>query len=266
MTGREMDCRETREVLEEYRRGELAAEAAAPVEAHLARCASCRRLREETDRLAGLIRTLPRTPAPPALAHAVRGLDRPRRGVTGWLARPWVAAAVAAILVAAVLVPWVQFRGRRADDPVERLLQGGVAEHTRILLQLQALAGEVADPESAFARVRSLTDVELPPVFAGDAELTLLQARPTVIANRKAAAVVLRDPAWFITTYFALPGQDLPMPSEGRVQIEQYKPYMRQLSGFHVIYWKQGEYAYVMVSDLDEPGTRQLFLKMRKAL
>lgn len=261
-----MDCRETREVLEEYRRGELAAEAVAPVEAHLARCAACRRLREETDRLAGLIRALPRTPVPPGLARAVRGLDRPRRGVTGWLARPWVAAAVAAVLVAAVLAPWVQFRERRGDDPVERLLQGGVAEHTRILLQLQALTGEVADPESALARVRSLTDVELPPVFAGDAELTLLQARPTVIANRKAAAVVLRDPSRSITTYFALPGQDLPMPSEGRVQIEQYKPYMGRLSGFHVVYWKQGEYAYLMVSDLDDPGTRRLFLKMRKAL
>ena len=184
-----------------------------------------------------------------------------------WLGRPWVAAALAAVVVAAVLAPWVQVRPRRGEDPLERLLQSGVMEHTRILLQLQTMAAEVGDPQSAFARVHSLTDVQLPPAFAGDAEMTLLQTRPTVLANRKAAAVVLRDPAWFITTYFAVPGKDLPPPPEaGRVKIETYRPYMRQMEGFNLVYWKQGEYAYLMVSDRDDPGTRQLYLKMRKAL
>ena len=263
-----MDCHDAWEVLEEYRRGELDPAVAGVVEAHLRTCPSCRRLREAADAVTSLIRTLPRTPAPAGLARAVRGLGQPKRaGVTGWLGRPWVAAAVAAAVVAAVLAPWVQLPGRRAgEDPVERLVQAGVAEHTRILLQLHTLAADVSDPESVFAQVRSLTDVQLPPAFAGNAELTLLQARPTVIASRKAAAVVLRDPAWFITTYFALSGRDLPMPNQGRVQIEQYKPYMRQMEGFTVVYWKQGEYAYLMVSDLDDPGTRQLFLKMRKNL
>jgi anti-sigma factor RsiW len=235
------------------------------VEAHLLACPLCRRAREEADALAALVRTLPRKHAPAGLARAVRRLDR-RRGLVGWLGRPWVAAALAAMVVAAVLAPWVEWPGQRRDDVFERLLQGGIAEHARILLQLQAMAGEVSDPESAFARVRSLTDVQIPPAFAGTADLTLLQARPTMIANRKAAAVVLRDSGWSITTYFALPGRDLPMPSKGRVQIEQYRPFMRQLEGFNVVYWKQGEYAYLMVSGRDDPGTRQLFLTMRKAL
>jgi len=262
-----VDCHDAWEVLEEYRRGELDPGVAAAVEAHLRGCPSCRRLREGADAVSTLIRTLPRSPAPAGLARAVRLLDRPQRGgIAGWLRRPWVAAALAAVLVAAVLAPWVEFRGRRVEDPIERLLQAGVAEHTRILLQLHTLAADVSDPDSVFAQVRSLTDVQLPRAFAGSAEMTLLQARPTVIANRKAAAVVLRDPGWFITTYFALPGRDLPMPTERRVQIEQYRPYMREVDGFNVVYWKQGEYAYVMVSDLDDPGTRQLFLKMRKNL
>jgi anti-sigma factor RsiW len=262
-----VDCHDTWEVLEEFRRGELDPGVAAAVEAHLQGCPACRRLREGADAVSGLVRTLPRRPAPAGLARAIRQLEQPRRGgVAGWLGRPWVAAAVAALLVAAVLAPWVEFRGRRAEDPIERLLQAGVAEHTRILLQLHTLAADVSDPDSVFAQVRSLTDVEVPRAFAGSAELTLLQARPTVIANRKAAAVVLRDPAWFITTYFALSGRGLPMPNDRRVQIEQYRPYMRTVEGFNVIYWKQGEYAYVMVSDLDDPGTRLLFLKMRKNL
>ena len=114
--------------------------------------------------------------------------------------------------------------------------------------------------------MRSLTDIQLPPAFAGDAELQLVAARPTVIANRKVAAAVLSDKTQSVTTYFAVPGKDLPMPSERRVQIEQYRPYMRRANGFHVVYWKQGDLVYLMVTDLDDPHARQLFLRMRKAL
>jgi anti-sigma factor RsiW len=261
-----MDCHETRDVLEEYRRGELAPDAAAGVAAHLRGCPRCRALHAESEALAARIRELPRPAAPARLAGALRRLDRRRwPAPVAWLGRPWVAAGVAAILVAGLLAPWVQFRGR-VDDTFERVLQGAVTEHTRILLQLQTLPGDVADPASAFAAVRSLTDVQIPWAFAGDADLTLMEARPTVIASRKAAAVVLRDRAWFITSYFALPGQDLPMPKEGRVQLGDYRPYMREVNGFTVIYWKQGEYAYVMISDLDAPRCQSLFIKMRKAL
>jgi hypothetical protein len=64
-----------------------------------------------------------------------------------------------------------------------------------------------------------------------------------------------------------MPGKDLPAPPEkGRVQIETYRPYMQQIDGFNVIYWKQGEYAYLMVSDLDRSRCQKLFLKMRKGI
>ncbi len=261
-----LDCQATREALEEHRRGELPADAVRPIEAHLSQCEQCRALRDEADRLAALVRGLPRTPAPPGLARRVAALGRSPGRARGWLGRPWTVAAATAAVVALALSPWLQFRPRPEDDPVERFLQAALAEHTRILLQLQAATADVPDPDTALATVRSLTDIQIPPAFAGNDELTLIAARPTVIANRKAAAVVLRDRAWFITTYFAASGTDLAMPSRGRVQIEQYKPFMRQANGFSVIYWKQGEYAYVMVSDLDDPRSRQLFLKMRKSL
>lgn len=261
-----MDCQETRESLEEFRRGELDPTAASAVEAHLQRCQDCRRLHQDEGALAALVRGLVRVPAPAALHHRLRRLEKSRPRPLEWIARPWVTAAAAAVVVAVVLSPWLSFRPTQPDDPLERLLQGGLTEHTRILLQLQAAASDVPDPASAFATVRSLTDVELPSAFAGDDELTLIATRPTVIGNRKAAAVVLRDSSWFITTYFAVHGKDLPMPETGRVQIETYKPYMRRADGFNLIYWKQGDYAYLMVSDLDDPRSRQLFLKMRKSV
>lgn len=259
-------CQHTQDNLEEYRRGELPADAVRTVEAHLAECAACRRLRESDEALAAVIRALPRTPAPTALRLRIAKADRRRRGLIGWLGRPWVAAAAAALVVALTMSPWVRFRAESPPDPVEALISSGVTEHKRILLQLQGFGGEVRDAAAAFAVVRALTDIQLPPVFGGDEELQLVAARPTVIANRKAAAAVLSYKAQSVTTYFAVPGKDLPMPSERRVQIEQYKPYMRQVNGFHVVYWKQGDLAYLMVTDLDDPHARQLFLRMRKAL
>ena len=56
------------------------------------------------------------------------------------------------------------------------------------------------------------------------------------------------------------------MPTEGRVQIEQYRPYMREVNGFNVVYWKQKDLAYLMVTEVDQEGSKKLYLTMRKAL
>jgi putative zinc finger protein len=261
-----MDCHEAREVFEEHRRRELSPDRAEAVEAHLAGCPACRALWAREKAVAGLVRALPRSAAPPTLARQIRGLGARRRGIVGWLGRPWVAAAVAAIVVAAVLVPWLRRPAERPVDVVEALIQSGVAEHRRILLELEVLPPAVDDPDALFARVRSVADVELPKIFAGSGELRLLIAKPTLLASRKTAAAALRYPTSPITTYFILRGKDLPMLEKGRVQIEQYRPHMREVNGFNVVYWKQQDMAYIMVSGLDREGCQKLYLKMRKAL
>jgi hypothetical protein len=196
----------------------------------------------------------------------VRALGGPPGPLLRWLGRPWAAAALAAVLVAAVLAPWVRFGPDSAGDPLEALIQSGVAEHRRILLQLEMAPTDVQDPEQLFARIGSVAEVPVPKVFAGAGELRLLTARPTVLGSRKSAAAALRYPTSPVTTYFVLLGKDLPMPEDGRVQIEQYRPYMRQVNGFNVVYWKQADLAYLMVSGLDREGCQKLFLKMRRAL
>ena len=102
-------------------------------------------------------------------------------------------------------------------------------------------------------------------ILAGTGELRLLAAKPTLLESRKTAAAALRDATSSVTTYFILPGKDLPMPSEGRVQIEQYRPHMRQVNGFNVVYWKQKDMAYLMVSGLDREGCQKLYLTTRRA-
>ena len=261
-----MDCHQTRELLEEYRRRELDPERARAVEAHLAGCPTCRASLAREETVARLVQALPRSPAPASLARQIRALDTRRRGVTGWVGRPWIAAAVAAVLVAAVLVPWLRRPAERPGDVVDSIIQSGVAEHRRILLDLQATPREIGDPTDLFHRVWTVTSVEIPPVFAGTDELHLVAARPTILASRKTAAATMRykDPP--DTTYFLFPGADLPMPNEGRVQIEQYRPYMREVSGYNVVYWKQKDMAYLMVSGLSKEECQRLYLKVRRAL
>jgi anti-sigma factor RsiW len=261
-----MDCHATRDLLEEYRRGELGPDRARAVEAHLRACPACQGLHAADDALAALLRSLPRTPAPAALARQVRALGQTRSGVRHWLARPAVAAALAALAVAAVLAPWARWSLQRRPDAVDLLIQSGVSEHRRILLEVEAGLSSVPDAEATFRRVYEVTDVPLAKAFAGSGDLRLVAARPTLLASRKTAAATLRYKAAPVTTYFVLDGKDLPMPAEGRVQIDRYRPYMRQADGFNVIYWKQGDLAYLMVSGLDREGCQKLFLKMRQAL
>ena len=261
-----MDCRQAREVVEEYRRRELDPDRARAVEAHLEGCPACRAILAREEAVSTLVGALPRLPAPPTLVRQVRALGVRRRGVPGWLGRPWVAAAVAAVVVAAVLAPWLRRPAERPTDIVDTLIQSGVAEHRRILLDLEAVPREIGDPDVLFQRVRSVTAVELPKVLAGTDGLRLVAVRPTLLASRKTAAATLRYETSPDTTYFVLLGTDLPMPAEGRVQIEQYRPHMRTVNGFNVIYWKQKDLAYLMVSGLDREGCQKLYLKVRRAL
>lgn len=261
-----MDCHQTREILEEYRRRELDPERARAVEAHLAGCPACRAMLAREETVARLVHALPRSSAPPMLVSQIRALEGRRRGVPGWLGRPWVAAAIAAVLVLAVLTPWLRRPAPRPEDAVDAIIQSGVAEHRRILLDLQVTPREIADPAELFQRVSSVTSVELPKVFAGTDELHLVAARPTLLASRKTAAATMRYKASPDTTYFIFPGADLPMPNEGRVQIEGYRPHMREVNGYNVVYWKQKDMAYLMVSALDKEECQRLYLKVRKAL
>ena len=259
-----MNCHQARDLFEEHRRRELAPDTARAVTAHLETCPACQPLWARDEALIALIRTLPRPPAPPGLASQVRALGAPRHGIGAWLGRPWVAAALAALFVAALLAPWLR-PAERPEDVVDALIRSGVAEHRRILLELEAGQSAVDDPDALFARVRSVVEVELPKILAGTGELRLLAAKPTLLESRKTAAAALRYPTSPVTTYFILPGKDLPMPTEGRVQIEQYRPHMRQVNGFNVVYWKQKDMAYLMVSGLDREGCQKLYLKMRRA-
>jgi anti-sigma factor RsiW len=260
------ECQRITDLLQGERPGELEPAVAGQVEAHLAQCSSCRSRRAEDTALAAMIRSLPVTPAPPDLRRRIERDASPRPRLGRWLGRPWIPAAAAVVLIAVALWPWIPFRSRPAADPIETLVLSAVGEYENILLQLHGESADVTDPAKAFASVQASTRVRLPPALAGDPEYPLVAARPTVLAHRRAATAVLGYEGRPACAYFVLAGEDLPMPEASRVQIEQYRPYARQVGGFRAIYWKQGELALLMVTDLDETQSRQMFLRIRKAL
>jgi hypothetical protein len=261
-----LDCASARDRLEEYRRGELARAEAALVAVHLEACEACRAARARDDAVVALVGTLPRPPAPPALAARIAALGAPPAGARRWLGRPWVAALGAAAVVALAVAPWVRPGPGRPGDPVEALLRAGIAEHRRILMQLEVAPAEPAPPDVLLERVRTATALQVPRAFAGAGDLRLLTARATLLAERKSAAAALQAPASPVTTYFVVPGRDLPVPADGRQEIGPYRPYVREVDDFSVYYWKQGDLAYLMVSGPDQEICKSLFLKMRQAL
>src|SRR5262249_58318747 len=65
------ECQRIADLLEGTRPGELDPAVAGQVEAHLAQCPSCRSRRERDAAVAAMIRSLPGTPAPPALRRRI---------------------------------------------------------------------------------------------------------------------------------------------------------------------------------------------------
>jgi len=76
---------------------------------------------------------------------------------------------------------------------------------------------------------------------------------------------VYRNAPQRYTTLLLMPGAEATIPAEDRLQIETFKPHHRVASGKQVLYWKQGDVACLMVSDLDPVRMAAMFLKVRRA-
>jgi anti-sigma factor RsiW len=263
-----MECRDVQEQLTGVSEAQLPGDVAAAVRAHLARCATCREALQATDRLRGLIRAhTPRFTAPAALRARVRDAwpAATRTRPTGWRGRvrshPWLAGTLAGAVAALVLfwagTSWI------VRDPVSRLLAQAVEEHLEYARE--AMDRPAPDARDLIHRVASQAAFPLGSVFAGDAETLLISAVTSDLHGKAAVALVYRNATKRYTTLVLMPGADVTIPAENRLPIEQFTPYHRVASGKHVFYWKQRDLACLLVSDLDQSGLADMFLKIRKA-
>jgi anti-sigma factor RsiW len=262
-----MTCRDVREDLPDLIRGHLSAELAGNVRAHLVGCPACSEALRSEEQFRALVQGYaPRFTAPPALRAriqvALRDAGRPPRMV--WHARvrrhPWLTGVLVGAM-AAVAVVWVG-GAWLARDPVARLVSAAVDEHVEYVRE--TMHRPVPDAEELLRRVQSEAGFPLGPVFRGDAQAPLILATVTEVRGTRAVALVYRNGPERYTTLLLMPGADALIPAEDRLAIENFKPHHRVASSKHVLYWKQSDVAYLLVSDLDQSDLGAMFLKVRK--
>jgi len=229
--------------LDAYLDGELAADDAVELEAHLRACPDCSRFEQHRRALSVAVRDqIPRFQAPDTLRARVQTALRaevnraaPRR-VVGWRA-----LAVAASLAVVAVGSW-QLALRRAGG--QAIADQVLASHVRSLM-----AGHLADvPSSDQHTVKPWFNGKLdysPPVydFAGQG-YPLLGGRLDYVADRAVAALVYGR-RQHVINLFVWPAER--GPTGGPPEVTR--------QGYHMLYWRAPDYAYWVVSDL---GTAEL--------
>lgn len=206
---------------------------------------------------------LPRYTAPAALRQRIAASARPRPTRPAWLAPALSALATAAVLILFVIprVPHMT-----PNDAVNRLVGAVVAEHTRVLLW-GARRPDIIPAAAEEAGIR------LARAFVGDDRLRFVSAEPVYLDWRRGIALHYRDVDGHDVTYVAIPAPGMPVPDRQRVDIPMAdrvaRPALIRSGGFATWFWKQGDLACFIVSDLgaesDLPAFKEYFVRMRTA-
>jgi len=269
-----MDCTEAREHLSDLNRGRLPAGTAEAVRAHAGTCAACAEALQSDAEARALIRVgAPRYTAPPALRDRIQTLladsaptrpaPAPSSGWRAWLfGRRWTIGGLAGAVAVTVLV-WVGALWM-ARDPVSLLADRAVAEHLEYVKE--TMARPAADPLAVVRELKGLVDFSFEPVFPGDSQMQLVAGKVSDLPGQRAATFVYRDGSGRYTTLFLMRETEIVVPAEGRMSIENFKPYHRVVSNRQLLLWTQGSLACLLVSDLDQAGSASMFLKIRKAM
>ncbi len=267
-------CEETRHAMEDLLHGTLPAEAAVALRAHVLACPACAAELEDREELALLVeRRATRHAAPPAFRESLRetlageGLlavpARARPGVFRRVALPVPVSATAAVLLlvrgaALWFKPWV-----REAPTLVAPLAAVVEDHQRALLALRAQGPSPVSPETARERLGPQAGYGPILRFAGSEVYRLAGVRASYFLERPAATVTYaRDGR--LATYLVFPGKDVTIPEAGRVRVETFKPHLAEVEGLRIVTWREGEWACVLVGNLDRQEILDLFLKVRK--
>jgi anti-sigma factor (TIGR02949 family) len=237
-----MECAESKRV-QRYFDGELDAANAAQIEQHLQTCAECRRDLQELEQVRKLLRgPAARVAIPAALrGRIVDALDRepaarlPHRPVAAAArSRPFwfgVFSGIGGSAVAAALGFW--FLLPMLDNPLPGEL---VADHTHSLMSSHLIDVVSTDQHTVKPWFAGRTDVSPEVADFAPQGYRLLGGRVEVLDHQRAAVLVYRHGAHFITVYtWAVRAGGVPQNT------------MR--NGYRMVFWKAGDLGYCAVSD-----------------
>lgn len=209
-----------------------------------------------------LVEGLPRYPAPAQLRTAILAAGAPPRQ---W---PWLAPALSALAAALILIlVALPFLPRPVPpDPLQPIVRAVLSEHTRILSWGEARPGVV---HAALPRLMEETGIHLPWLFGGDEDLALINVAPLMVDRRPALALTYANRDGHVVTYLIFRDPDLPLPAQGRVKIDSFRPLLTRTNGFSLLIWKQQDLACFLISDMVSEAElarfKELFLKIRTA-
>jgi anti-sigma factor RsiW len=257
-----MDCSEVRTHLIDRRRGNLAADATAAVEAHLADCAACRHEDAVDAQLSVLLEerlSRPRAPASLKRALEERWLEpAPRKPI----ARSWarVGRTTAAMAAGAALL-WAAMVGLRERTSDGTLVAEAVNDHLRVLYSDHPIEVE----SGGIHRVKPWFEgrLDFAPVveFGGDDDFPLEGGSVGYFIDRKAATFVFKRRLHEITL-FVFRAEGLHWPVSGLRPIGAAQGTVASSRGFHVALWRQGDLGYALVSDVNEADLLALGAKI----
>ncbi len=207
---------------------------------------------------------LPRHPAPrglrPAIVRAAAPGAVPR--APAWWLGAGLASAATAMVAFLLLLPLLP--AAAPPDPLAPVARAAVSEHARFVSWGEAREDVVP---AALPWAMRESGVALSWVFAGDDSLQLVNAQPTYLDGRRAIVLAYRAADGEVVTYLMVPAGSFALPEHGRVQIDRYRPLLRQHEGASLIVWRQQGVLCVLVAGLvsrdDLARFKQYFLKVR---
>jgi anti-sigma factor RsiW len=211
-----------------------------------------------------LARRLPRHPAPPALRAAILRAATPETPPRrfGWWLAPAASALATAMLGLLLLLPALP--SAAPPDPLRPLARAAISEHARAVLWGESRPDVVP---AVLPRVMEQSGVTLNWLFTGDDTLTLVNAQPTYLEGRRAITLAYEDADGHNVTYLILPAGQMALPERGRVQVDRFRPLLRQENGWSLLVWRQQGLLCVLVSDLvsdqDLGRFKEYFVKLR---
>jgi anti-sigma factor RsiW len=245
---RTMTCDEVRPLLREKTRGGLDENARVQLDQHLVSCPACRSVADEERDLDRLLEErLPQHAAPLALKRRLRArlpalpAARPDRPFARWRA-----PAVVLLAACAVLAIGLGLRPSRSSNP---LIAEAVADHLRVVYRDHPVDIESGGPHQVKPWFTGRLDFALPAVFGGNDEFTLVGGSVGYYIDRGAAMLVYKRQRHTASlSVFRAAGLSFP---ETNRDLGRIRATVRQVRGFSVILWRDGDLGYALVSDLN---------------
>lgn len=259
-----MDCRDSRRHLLDYQRGRLNPELEEDVRPHIEGCLSCSHAGETEKALTDLLeRKMPQYPAPIALKRRLAAKwPSPAATRPSWWER-WgrsLVPAGAVVLLLLLLLPWYYER-TSTRQASENMVTEAVNDHLRILQSQHPLEIESGNFHQIKPWFAGRLDFSPVVPFLGDEEFPLRGSAIGYYLDRKAAVFEYGSRLHAISL-FVFRAAGLPWSTRSLETVGKVRAYSGERRGYNVILWRDGEFGYAIVSDVDPSTLCKLAVKV----